>query len=65
MTQGGPYNATLFYVLYLYRNAFEYFQMGYASSLAWILFFYILVLTLLVFRSGRSWVHYEGEMRGR
>ncbi|HLH73031.1 MAG TPA: sugar ABC transporter permease [Chloroflexota bacterium] len=64
MTQGGPYNATLFYVLYLYQNAFQFFQMGYASILAWILFFYILLLTLLVFRSGRSWVHYEGESRG-
>jgi len=64
MTQGGPYNATLFYVLYLYQSAFQYFQMGYASLLAWILFFYILLLTLLVFRSGRSWVHYEGDTRG-
>lgn len=64
MTRGGPYDATLFYVLYLYRNAFEYFRMGYASILAWILFFYILVLTLLVFRTGRSWVHYEGDIRG-
>jgi multiple sugar transport system permease protein len=64
MTKGGPYDSTLFYVLYLYRNAFEYFQMGYASVLAWILFFVILVLTLLIFRSGRTWVHYEGEGRG-
>jgi multiple sugar transport system permease protein len=64
MTKGGPYDATLFFVLYLYRNAFEYFRMGYASVLAWILFFYILMLTLLVFRTARSWVHYEGESRG-
>jgi multiple sugar transport system permease protein len=63
MTLGGPNNATLFYVLYLYRNAFQYFKMGYASALAWVLFFYILVLTLLIFRSARSWVHYEGERR--
>jgi multiple sugar transport system permease protein len=63
MTSGGPNNATLFYVLYLYRNAFQYFKMGYASALAWVLFFYILLLTLLIFRSGRSWVHYEGERR--
>ncbi len=34
MTEGGPNNASLFYVLYLYRNAFQYFQMGYASALA-------------------------------
>jgi multiple sugar transport system permease protein len=63
MTGGGPYNSTLFYVLYLYQNAFKYFQMGYASALAWILFLYILVLTMLIFRSGDSWVHYEGQAR--
>jgi multiple sugar transport system permease protein len=63
MTQGGPNNATLFYVLYLYRNAFQYFKMGYASALAWVLFVYILLLTLLIFRTARSWVHYEGERR--
>jgi hypothetical protein len=37
--------------------------MGYASALAWVLFFYILLLTLLIFRSGRFWVHYEGARR--
>ncbi len=63
MTQGGPNEATLFLVLYLYRNAFQYFKMGYASAVAWVLFFYILVLTLLIFRSARGWVHYEGERR--
>lgn len=63
MTGGGPYNSTLFFVLYLYQNAFQYFQMGYASTLAWILFFYILALTLLIFRSGDAWVHYEGQTR--
>jgi multiple sugar transport system permease protein len=63
MTNGGPNDATLFYVLYLYRNAFQYFKMGYASALAWVLFVYILVLTLLIFRTARSWVHYEGERR--
>jgi multiple sugar transport system permease protein len=63
MTNGGPNEATLFYVLYLYRNAFQYFKMGYASALAWVLFVYILVLTLLIFRSARAWVHYEGERR--
>jgi len=63
MTGGGPYNSTLFFVLYLYQNAFQYFQMGYASALAWLLFFYVLVLTLVIFRSGSSWVHYEGQSR--
>ena len=58
-TNGGPLNATLFYVLYLYRQAFQMFRMGYASALAWALFVIVLALTLLVVRSGRSWVYYE------
>lgn len=61
MTKGGPNNATLFLLLYLYRNAFEYFRMGYASALAWVLFIYILVLTLLLFRLSNLWVYYEAE----
>jgi multiple sugar transport system permease protein len=65
MTNGGPHNATLFYMLYLYRNAFQFFKMGYASVLAWILFFYILALTALVFRSSQLWVFYAGEVRQR
>jgi len=63
MTSGGPNNATLFLVLYLYRNAFQYFKMGYASAIAWVLFIYIFLLTLLVLRSSSMWVYYEGEMR--
>jgi len=65
MTNGGPVNATLFYVLLLYRVAFQYNQMGYASAMAWILFIIILVLTALVFRSSERWVHYEGSVKGR
>ncbi len=65
MTQGGPNNATLFFILYLYRNAFRFLRMGYASALAWALFLYILILTLLVLRSSRAWVFYSGEIRGR
>lgn len=65
MTQGGPRYATLFYVLYLYQNAFQYFRMGYASALAWVLFAVILVLTGLVLRSSVMWVYYEGEVRRR
>jgi multiple sugar transport system permease protein len=61
MTEGGPNEATLFYVLYLYQKAFEQFQMGYASAMAWILFALVLLLTLLVLRSSRVWVYYEGE----
>lgn len=60
-TQGGPNNATLFYLLYLFRNAFEYFQMGYACALAWVLFWIIMALTLLVVKSSAAWVYYEGR----
>jgi multiple sugar transport system permease protein len=60
---GGPARSTLFYNLYLYQNAFVYFDMGYASAMAWILFFIVLVLTLLVFRSSAAWVFYEGEVK--
>jgi multiple sugar transport system permease protein len=63
MTNGGPHNATLFFVLYLYRNAFQFFKMGYASVLAWILFLYIFALTLLVYRSSSFWVFYSGDVR--
>jgi multiple sugar transport system permease protein len=62
-TNGGPLDSTLFYVLYLYRQAFQMFNMGYASALAWMLFVVILALTLLVVRSGRWWVYYEDEGR--
>ncbi len=62
-TNGGPLDATLFFVLYLYRQAFERFSMGYASALAWVLFVIILSLTLLVVRSADRWVYYEGARR--
>ena len=59
MTDGGPANATLTYVLYLYRSAFVHFRMGYACGLAWILFLIILVLTVAQFWGSRYWVYYE------
>lgn len=59
MTQGGPGNASLFYVLYLYRNAFQYFDMGYASALAWVLFAITAFFAFLVFRSSRDRVFYQ------
>lgn len=63
MTGGGPNNASLFYALYLFRNAFEYFKMGKASALAWLLFLIILALTLIQFAQGRKWVFYESEAK--
>lgn len=63
MTQGGPNNATLTMVLYLYRKAFQQFHFGYASAIAWVLFLIVLIFTLLVLRSSQMWVFYEGEIR--
>jgi multiple sugar transport system permease protein len=57
---GFPANTTLFYSIYLYRNAFHYFQMGYASAMAWLLFLATLIITLIIFRSSKLWVFYAG-----
>ncbi len=61
ITNGGPMNATLYYSLYLYQNAFSYLHMGYASGLAWILLIIALGLTVLVLRSSARWVYYAGS----
>jgi multiple sugar transport system permease protein len=60
-TTAGSERAALFYVIYLFRNAFEFFQMGYAAALAWVLFIVILVITLIQLRLSRRFVYYEGE----
>jgi multiple sugar transport system permease protein len=63
MTNGGPNNASLFYALYLFRNAFEYFKLGKASAMAWVLFAILLALTGIQFLISKRWVHYEGEAK--
>ncbi|MBN2257582.1 MAG: sugar ABC transporter permease [Anaerolineaceae bacterium] len=60
---GGPSDATLFYNLNLYKNAFTYNLMGYASALAWVLFLIILILTILLFVTSGRWVYYAAEVR--
>lgn len=60
MTQGGPLNSTLFYNLYLYNKAFNDFEMGYASALAWLLLIISLVITIIQFRFSKRWVYYDG-----
>jgi ABC-type sugar transport system permease subunit len=57
--RGGPEYSTLFYALYLFQNGFEYFRMGYACAMAWILFVVILVATVLVLKFSQHWVYYE------
>lgn len=59
VTNGGPQNATLVYVLYMYQNAFQNLKMGYAAALAWVLFLVVVGLTLFVFKYVGSRVHYE------
>lgn len=59
LTNGGPSNATLFYMLYLYNQAFRNFRMGYASALAMVLFVIMIAITLLQFRASRLWVYRE------
>ncbi len=63
-SSAGPNNAALFYVLYMFRNAFGYFRNGYASAMAWILFLVIMLLTAILFYSQRRWVYYETEGGG-
>jgi len=60
---GGPNNSALFYVLYLYHNAFRYWKMGYAAALAWVLFIIILFFTLVQFKIASKWVYYEAEAK--
>jgi len=60
ITNGGPNNATLFFNLYLYQNAFAYSNMGYASSLAWVLFIITFAVSMIILRTSNRWVYYEG-----
>jgi multiple sugar transport system permease protein len=59
MTQGGPDNATYFYTMFNYEQAFRFLHMGYASALAWIQLLITLLLTAIAFWSAKKWVHYD------
>lgn len=61
ITEGGPNNASLFYVYNLWRKAFKYREMGAACAMAWILFIIVLAATSFVFKTSKKWVYYEGE----
>ncbi|MFP4661742.1 MAG: carbohydrate ABC transporter permease [Halanaerobiales bacterium] len=58
--RGGPVGSTLLYSLYLYQRGFSFFQMGYASAMAWLLLIMIGVFTGIIFWSSKKWVYYEG-----
>ncbi len=60
-TNGGPAYATWFFALHIYTQAFQYFEMGYGSALAWIFLVVMLCFTYIQFRSSARWVYYEGE----
>jgi multiple sugar transport system permease protein len=60
---GGPARSTLFYTLYLYFRGFRDFQMGYASAMAWVLVVVVGLVTLVLFRTSKAWVHYSGGNR--
>lgn len=60
MTKGGPANASMMIGLYVYQNAFQYFDLGYASALSWVVFLLIMAVTAIQFLVARRWVHYEG-----
>ena len=57
---GAPQGSLMFYSVYLYQKGFAYFQMGYASALAWVLFLITMLCTVLLIRTSRRWVHYAG-----
>jgi multiple sugar transport system permease protein len=58
MTQGGPAESTTFYSYYLYQNAFQYYRMGYAAAMGWILFVLVAILTYVLFKSSAGRVYY-------
>jgi multiple sugar transport system permease protein len=60
---GTPQDSLLFYTTHLYNQGFEGFHMGYAAALSWVMFLVIMVCTLLLIRSSRRWVHYQGGFR--
>jgi len=63
ITEGGPFDRTLVYALYLFQQAFSYYSMGYGSALAWILLAIVAVFTAVIFKSSSYWVFYEAEQR--
>lgn len=61
ITNGGPNDSTNFYALYVYNQAFKYFDMGYASAMAWVLLVIISIITAIIFKTSSAWVFYESK----
>ena len=60
---GGPLQSGLFYMLYIYNKSFDSMRMGYGAALAWLMTLFIMIITVLVFRSSKYWVYYETERK--
>ena len=63
ITQGKPRDTTLFYTVYMYQNSFTYNKLGYGCAMAWFMVFVVGLLTLVLFKTQKKWVHYEAEGR--
>lgn len=61
MTNGGPNNGSLFYIFYLYREAFQFSRLGSSCAIAWVLFVIIMIATAVIFKTSKSWVYYENK----
>ena len=61
ITQGKPRDTTLFYTVYMYQNSFTYNKLGYGCAMAWFMVFVVGLLTLVLFKTQKKWVHYEAE----
>lgn len=59
ITDGGPMNETMLFALYIYKQGFTYFKMGYACAMSWVLLIIIGIFSVFVFKSSDGWVHYE------
>ena len=60
---GYPQDSLLFYLSHLYQQGFEGFHMGYAAALSWVMFLVTMICTILLIRSSRRWVHYQGGFK--
>lgn len=60
ITQGRPMDSTLFYTVYVYEQAFQFYNAGYAAALAWIMLFVVGLFTAILFITKRFWVYDEG-----
>jgi multiple sugar transport system permease protein len=59
ITNGEPMNSTLFYSVYMYRQSFKFFHMGYGSAMAWVMLVIISIFTVIIFKTSSMWVYYE------